>query len=153
MVGSKYEAGGIAKDGAKLVTAVACSKVCRGIAADVSGATPSPLLMAAALPLSNPLCPQVPKLTMIIGGSFGAGNYGMCGRAYSPRCVCVASRAQSDARLRAHTRVAVAPPAAQLFFLFSSRVQLPVDVAQRPHLRHGRRAGCQRDVHDSGDAA
>ncbi|HYD99270.1 MAG TPA: carboxyl transferase domain-containing protein, partial [Alphaproteobacteria bacterium] len=53
MVGRKYESGGIAKDGAKLVTAVACA--------------------------------QVPKLTMIIGGSFGAGNYGMCGRAYSPR--------------------------------------------------------------------
>jgi 3-methylcrotonyl-CoA carboxylase beta subunit len=53
MVGRKYEAGGIAKDGAKLVTAVACARV--------------------------------PKLTMIIGGSFGAGNYGMCGRAYSPR--------------------------------------------------------------------
>lgn len=53
MVGRKYEAGGIAKDGAKLVTAVATAKV--------------------------------PKLTVIIGGSFGAGNYGMCGRAYSPR--------------------------------------------------------------------
>lgn len=53
MVGSKYEAGGIAKDGAKMVTAVANARV--------------------------------PKLTMIIGGSFGAGNYGMCGRAYSPR--------------------------------------------------------------------
>jgi len=53
MVGQKYEAGGIAKDGAKLVTAVACA--------------------------------QVPKLTLIIGGSFGAGNYGMCGRAYGPR--------------------------------------------------------------------
>jgi 3-methylcrotonyl-CoA carboxylase beta subunit len=53
MVGSKYEKGGIAKDGAKLVTAVACAKV--------------------------------PKFTMIIGGSFGAGNYGMCGRAYDPR--------------------------------------------------------------------
>jgi 3-methylcrotonyl-CoA carboxylase beta subunit len=53
MVGGKYEAGGIAKDGAKLVTAVACA--------------------------------EVPKLTVIIGGSFGAGNYGMCGRAYSPR--------------------------------------------------------------------
>jgi len=53
MVGRKYEAGGIAKDGAKLVTAVATAKV--------------------------------PKVTMIIGGSFGAGNYGMCGRAYSPR--------------------------------------------------------------------
>jgi 3-methylcrotonyl-CoA carboxylase beta subunit len=53
MVGRKYEAGGIAKDGAKLVTAVACARV--------------------------------PKLTVIIGGSFGAGNYGMCGRAFSPR--------------------------------------------------------------------
>ena len=53
MVGRKYEAGGIAKDGAKLVTAVACSRV--------------------------------PKFTVIIGGSFGAGNYGMCGRAYGPR--------------------------------------------------------------------
>jgi 3-methylcrotonyl-CoA carboxylase beta subunit len=53
MVGGRYEAGGIAKDGAKLVTAVACA--------------------------------EVPKLTVLIGGSFGAGNYGMCGRAYSPR--------------------------------------------------------------------
>ncbi|MEM9279885.1 MAG: carboxyl transferase domain-containing protein [Pseudomonadota bacterium] len=53
MVGQKYEAGGIAKDGAKLVTAVATTKV--------------------------------PKITMLIGGSFGAGNYGMSGRAYSPR--------------------------------------------------------------------
>ena len=53
MVGEKYEAGGIAKDGAKMVTAVACA--------------------------------NVPKFTVIIGGSFGAGNYGMCGRAYSPR--------------------------------------------------------------------
>jgi 3-methylcrotonyl-CoA carboxylase beta subunit len=53
MVGQEYEAGGIAKDGAKMVTAVACS--------------------------------TVPKFTVIIGGSFGAGNYGMSGRAYSPR--------------------------------------------------------------------
>ncbi|CDO61465.1 Methylcrotonyl-CoA carboxylase carboxyl transferase subunit [Candidatus Phaeomarinobacter ectocarpi] len=53
MVGSQYEAGGIAKDGAKMVTAVATA--------------------------------QVPKFTVIIGGSYGAGNYGMCGRAYSPR--------------------------------------------------------------------
>ncbi len=53
MVGQKYEAGGIARDGAKLVTAVACA--------------------------------AVPKFTVIIGGSFGAGNYGMCGRAYNPR--------------------------------------------------------------------
>jgi len=53
MVGRKYENGGIARDGAKMVTAVACARV--------------------------------PKLTVVIGGSFGAGNYGMCGRAYSPR--------------------------------------------------------------------
>ena len=53
MVGQKYEAGGIAKDGAKMVTAVSCAKV--------------------------------PKFTVIIGGSYGAGNYGMCGRAFGPR--------------------------------------------------------------------
>ena len=53
MVGQRYEAGGIAKDGAKLVTAVACA--------------------------------NVPKITLIVGGSFGAGNYGMAGRAYGPR--------------------------------------------------------------------
>jgi 3-methylcrotonyl-CoA carboxylase beta subunit len=53
MVGRRAEAGGIAKDGAKLVTAVACA--------------------------------AVPKLTVIIGGSYGAGNYAMCGRAYGPR--------------------------------------------------------------------
>ncbi|MDX6748819.1 carboxyl transferase domain-containing protein [Geminicoccaceae bacterium 1502E] len=53
MVGKRYEHGGIAKDGAKLVTAVSCARV--------------------------------PKLTVIVGGSFGAGNYGMCGRAFDPR--------------------------------------------------------------------
>jgi 3-methylcrotonyl-CoA carboxylase beta subunit len=53
MVGRDYEAGGIAKDGAKMVTAVSTARV--------------------------------PKLTVIIGGSYGAGNYGMCGRAYGPR--------------------------------------------------------------------
>ena len=53
MVGQRYESGGIAKDGAKMVTAVASA--------------------------------QVPKFTVIIGGSFGAGNYGMCGRAFGPR--------------------------------------------------------------------
>ena len=53
MVGRKYEAGGIARDGAKMVTAVSCA--------------------------------QVPKFTVIIGGSYGAGNYGMCGRAFNPR--------------------------------------------------------------------
>jgi acetyl-CoA carboxylase carboxyltransferase component len=53
MVGTEYEAGGIARDGAKLVMAVACA--------------------------------EVPKFTVVIGGSFGAGNYGMAGRAYSPR--------------------------------------------------------------------
>jgi 3-methylcrotonyl-CoA carboxylase beta subunit len=53
MVGSQYEAGGIAKDGAKMVTAVACARV--------------------------------PKITVIVGGSHGAGNYSMCGRAFAPR--------------------------------------------------------------------
>src|SRR5438445_7988211 len=53
MVGKKYESGGIAKDGAKMVTAVSCARV--------------------------------PKFTVIIGGSYGAGNYGMCGRAFNPR--------------------------------------------------------------------
>jgi 3-methylcrotonyl-CoA carboxylase beta subunit len=53
MIGKKYETGGIAKDGAKMVTAVSCAKV--------------------------------PKFTVIMGGSFGAGNYGMCGRAFNPR--------------------------------------------------------------------
>ena len=53
MVGKQYEAGGIARHGAKMVTAVACA--------------------------------AVPKFTVLIGGSFGAGNYGMCGRAYDPR--------------------------------------------------------------------
>ena len=53
MVGKEYEAGGIARDGAKLVMAVACA--------------------------------EVPKFTVVVGGSFGAGNYGMCGRAYEPR--------------------------------------------------------------------
>jgi 3-methylcrotonyl-CoA carboxylase beta subunit len=53
MVGKKYESGGIARDGAKLVTAVSCA--------------------------------NVPKFTVIVGGSFGAGNYGMCGRAFGPR--------------------------------------------------------------------
>jgi 3-methylcrotonyl-CoA carboxylase beta subunit len=53
MVGRDYEAGGIAKNGAKMVMAVACA--------------------------------QVPKITLMVGGSYGAGNYGMCGRAYSPR--------------------------------------------------------------------
>lgn len=52
-MGRDAEAGGIAKHGAKMVTAVSCA--------------------------------QVPKLTLIVGGSFGAGNYGMCGRAYGPR--------------------------------------------------------------------
>jgi 3-methylcrotonyl-CoA carboxylase beta subunit len=53
MVGQKYEAGGIASDGAKMVAAVSCT--------------------------------SVPKFTVIIGGSYGAGNYGMCGRAFNPR--------------------------------------------------------------------
>jgi len=62
MVGREYEAGGIAKHGAKMVTAVACARV--------------------------------PKLTVVIGGSFGAGNYSMCGRAYSPRFLWLWPRAR-----------------------------------------------------------
>ena len=64
MVGQKYEAGGIAKDGAKMVTAVATT--------------------------------SVPKFTVIIGGSFGAGNYGMCGRAYNPRLLWTWPNARSS---------------------------------------------------------
>ena len=71
MVGKEAEAGGIAKHGAKLVTAVAC--------AQVKTATGFPMTVFPAFPL------QVPKLTLIVGGSYGAGNYGMCGRAYDPR--------------------------------------------------------------------
>ena len=55
MVGASYEAGGIAKNGAKLVAAVSCA--------------------------------DVPKITLVIGGSYGAGNYGMCGRAFNPQFV------------------------------------------------------------------
>ena len=65
MVGRKYEAEGIAKHGAKMVTAVATA--------------------------------TVPKFTVIIGGSFGAGNYGMCGRAYSPRFSCGCGRTRASA--------------------------------------------------------
>ncbi|GAB4816349.1 hypothetical protein N2152v2_003395 [Parachlorella kessleri] len=71
MVGRKYEAGGIAKDGAKMVMAVANAQ------AGHSFRWGAKMVMAVANA-------QVPKLTLIIGGSFGAGNYGMCGRAYSP---------------------------------------------------------------------
>ncbi len=66
MVGRKYEAGGIAKDGAKLVTAVATA--------------------------------EVPKFTVIVGGSFGAGNYGMCGRAYGPRMLYTGPTARISVR-------------------------------------------------------
>ena len=70
MVGREYEAGGIAKDGAKMVMAVACA--------------------------------QVPKITLVVGGSYGAGNYGMCGRAYSPALpVHLAERARRADGLRA----------------------------------------------------
>jgi acetyl-CoA carboxylase carboxyltransferase component len=78
MVGREYEHGGIAKDGAKLVTAVACARV--------------------------------PKFTVIIGGSFGAGNYGMCGRAYGPRQLWVWPNARTSvmgARQAAETLLSV----------------------------------------------
>jgi 3-methylcrotonyl-CoA carboxylase beta subunit len=72
MVGRKYEAGGIAKDGAKMVIAVATA--------------------------------AVPKFTVIIGGSFGAGNYGMCGRAYSPRFLWMWKRAARHGHRRRRQR-------------------------------------------------
>ena len=64
MVGRDYEAGGIAKNGAKMVMAVACA--------------------------------QVPKITLVVGGSYGAGNYGMCGRAYSARASCSPGRTRAS---------------------------------------------------------
>ena len=80
MVGRDYEAGGIAKHGAKMVTAVACARV--------------------------------PKLTVVIGGSFGAGNYSMCGRAYSPRVpVHLAQRPHlGDGRRAGRQRAGQGPP-------------------------------------------
>ncbi len=80
MVGGKYEAEGIAKHGAKLVTAVATA--------------------------------SVPKITVLIGGSFGAGNYGMCGRAYSPRFLFTwpNARIQRDGRGAGGERAGDRPP-------------------------------------------
>ena len=88
MVGRKYENGGIAKDGAKMVRGVmsaGCSSCCFRPLPPLLPCTlhiywfpPSRQVMAVS-------CATVPKLTVVIGGSFGAGNYGMCGRAYSPR--------------------------------------------------------------------
>src|SRR3546814_1034539 len=71
MVGRKYENAGIAKDGAKMVTAVACS--------------------------------SVPKFTVVIGGSFGAGNYAMCGRAYGARFLWMWPNARISVRSEEHT--------------------------------------------------
>lgn len=113
-MGRKAEAGGIAKDGAKMVMAVACAAVCAACNHDCNPFTncsmqsPSnklqhamrnvhgPAVMGGSqccmLVTATPSSPagdllpqqQVPKITVIVGGSFGAGNYGMCGRAYSP---------------------------------------------------------------------
>jgi 3-methylcrotonyl-CoA carboxylase beta subunit len=101
MVGRKYENGGIAKDGAKMVRARCgedsereSSTRPRRPATLLRERAPLPPLATAARPTPPPppppqvmavACASVPKLTMVIGGSFGAGNYGMCGRAYSPR--------------------------------------------------------------------
>ena len=74
---AQYEAGGIAKDGAKMVMAVACAKVRFSFCAGLSF-----LCSVHRLTLACLLLAQVPKFTVIMGGSFGAGNYGMCGRAY-----------------------------------------------------------------------
>jgi hypothetical protein len=110
MVGRKYEAGGIAKDGAKMVMAVANAQArawmggwvwwyssvlqrsFKALATPylcVLGTSP-PAPLCCAVSAGHPPTPlpptgmQVPKLTVVIGGSFGAGNYGMCGRAFSP---------------------------------------------------------------------
>lgn len=90
MVGRDAEAGGIAKHGAKLVTAVACA--------------------------------QVPKLTLIIGGSYGAGNYGMCGRAYRYEKIdCYYARIFA------------------LIYLFFTQSKIFIHVAQRTYQCYGRR--------------
>jgi 3-methylcrotonyl-CoA carboxylase beta subunit len=105
MVGKKYENAGIAKDGAKMVAAVACA--------------------------------AVPKITLVIGGSFGAGNYAMCGRAYSPRFLFTWPNARISVmggeqaaqvlstvrREAAHKRGALLDPAAEARFTDGVRAQ------------------------------
>jgi acetyl-CoA carboxylase carboxyltransferase component len=82
MVGKEYESGGIAKDGAKLVMAVANA--------------------------------NVPKFTVIIGGSFGAGNYGMAGRAYSPRLLWMWPNARITASWAANRRRTFCSPSRRI---------------------------------------
>ena len=93
MVGRKYEAGGIARDGAKMVTAVAAA--------------------------------QVPKLTLIVGGSYGAGNYGMCGRAYSPRFLWMWPNARIS--VMGGTQAAAVPPVASTSS--TTRTRWPFSIA------------------------
>ena len=102
MVGREAEAGGIAKHGAKLVTAVACA--------------------------------QVPKFTVLVGGSYGAGNYGMCGRAY---------------RYYGGVRVSLTGKSNGLL----SQPEVPVHVAERSNLRDGRRTSGGSSRNDLGRAA
>ena len=102
MVGKEYENGGIAKDGAKLVTAVACS--------------------------------VVPKFTVVIGGSFGAGNYGMCGRAYDPRFLWMWPNARISV-------MGGEQAAAVLAEVRRSDDPVPVEEFKEPHPRAVRDAG------------
>ena len=123
MVGRDYEAGGIAKHGAKMVTAVACARV--------------------------------PKLTVVIGGSFGAGNYSMCGRAYSPRfLLTVAQRADlGDGRRAGRDRAGRRSAAtgrgrggvAAEEEAFKAPIREQYETAGPPVLRHGPAVGRRRD--------
>ena len=126
MVGQKYESGGIAKDGAKMVTAVACA--------------------------------QVPKITLIIGGSYGAGNYGMCGRAYGPRFLFSwpNSRISRDGRRAGGERARHRPPRRRQMDARTGRSLQgpdPPEIRRRgqPLLRH--RAAVGRRHHRAGGYA
>ncbi len=113
MVGHDYEHGGIAKDGAKLVTAVSCARV--------------------------------PKLTVIVGGSFGAGNYGMCGRAFDPRFLWMWPNARIS--------VMGSEQAATVLSTIRSRTdsRRVGSSGPRPSARHSRR-GCESSTSGRGPA-
>ena len=120
MVGGKYEAEGIAKHGAKLVTAVATA--------------------------------TVPKLTVLIGGSFGAGNYGMCGRAYDPRFLFTWPNArisvmggEQAASVLATVHRDAAKWTAEEAEQFKTPVRREVRARRQPLLRHRATMGRRRD--------